>query len=253
MQNRIGHAIRLMNLALAFSVFGVGSIVLAFLAFPLIFLTSFSPETRKRRSRKSIQVCFRIFMRVLVLVRSLEVHETGTEQLSKLKGTIVVATHPSLLDIVILISYLPQADCIVKGALLRNLFMGHVVRATYIPNSASPEKLLDYCAQSLDAGNVLVIFPEGTRTVPGKRSKLSRGAANIALRAERDIVPVRIACHPSCLRKNQKWYRASDEKMIYKIDVMDPIDIRVNLADGEEFSHKSRRITEEIERLLIAR
>ena len=60
---------------------------------------------------------------------------------------------------------------------------------------------------SLARGNSLIIFPEGTRTVPGRPIRMQRGAANVALRLAQPIRPVLISVAPDTLTKHRPWYQ----------------------------------------------
>jgi 1-acyl-sn-glycerol-3-phosphate acyltransferase len=51
----------------------------------------------------------------------------GRERLQR-DGLLVLANHPTLIDVVCLISLLPNADCVVKRAVACNLFMRGLVR-----------------------------------------------------------------------------------------------------------------------------
>lgn len=80
----------------------------------------------------------------------------------------MVANHPTLIDYVILASVMPETDCLVKSALLRNPFVSGVIRAAdYLINSEA-ETLLSASQQRLAQGDTLLIFPEGTRTRSGE-------------------------------------------------------------------------------------
>ncbi|MCD2476569.1 1-acyl-sn-glycerol-3-phosphate acyltransferase, partial [Staphylococcus aureus] len=77
--------------------------------------------------------------------------------------------------------------------------------ASYICND-SGVGVIDDCIASLRAGNNLIIFPEGTRTTPGRPVQLQRGAANIAIRGRCDMTPVHIRCSPPALSKELPWW-----------------------------------------------
>jgi len=128
-----------------------------------------------------------------------------------------------LLDYVILASQMPRCDCIVKQALLKNPFLSGVIKAAgYLVNSGS-DALLQACETRLQAGGTLLIFPEGTRTVPGDPLTLQRGAANIALRANCDVRIVHITCQPPMLTKRGKWYQIPSVKPQFVITVADKV------------------------------
>ena len=91
--------------------------------------------------------------------------------------------------------------------------------------------LVEDCIAAVRAGGSLVIFPEGTRSVPGQSLRLQRGAANIAVRGELDVTPVHIRCSPATLGKEQKWYRVPPRRFHVRIEVGEDIQIHPFLAD----------------------
>ena len=93
--------------------------------------------------------------------------------------------------------------------------MKHIVKAAgYIPNE-TPDDLLSICEQRFDQGNVLLVFPEGTRTTPGIESKLQRGSAQIAVRTERDMRVVHITVSPSFSHKREKVVSSTPNKAFF--------------------------------------
>nr|WP_246722918.1 lysophospholipid acyltransferase family protein [Aliikangiella sp. G2MR2-5] len=165
------------------------------------------------------------------------------------KGKVIVANHPSLIDVVVLISIIPHADCVVKKDLWQNFFLKGVVKAAdYIKNDENPEELLAACQKSLNQGFSLIIFPEGTRTKPGMPLKLQRGASNIALRCKADLVPVVIDCFPTTLTKNEPWYSIPDKKAEFSIKVKNLISVTQFLASDSGLSLAARKLTEEIKK-----
>src|SRR5262249_17894775 len=115
--------------------------------------------------------------------------------------------HPSLLDVVILMSRLKNVQCVVNKKLWTNPFVGMVVRsAGFIRNDIDPQLFLDRCKEMLARGENIIIFPEGTRTEPGQRMKMCRGVANLALSAQADIQALTLNCSLVWLNKRSKWY-----------------------------------------------
>jgi 1-acyl-sn-glycerol-3-phosphate acyltransferase len=109
-----------------------------------------------------------------------------------LKGKIICSNHPSFIDVVILISRLPNADCIINSHLLKNPFVHSIVSALYIPNSLDFNELCAACKKSLAGGNNLIIFPEGTRTCRSGPIFVKKGAARISYLSGVPILPIRI-------------------------------------------------------------
>ena len=100
-----------------FFVFGLGSIILITAVFPTIRLLSKSNSSFKRKSRKAMCNTQKFFVGLGILMRGFELKVKDKEYLSHLSGKIVVANHPSLLDVVMLLSIIPNADCIIKASL----------------------------------------------------------------------------------------------------------------------------------------
>ena len=86
--------------------------------------------------------------------------------------------------------------------------------------------MMEECIQRLKAGQNLVVFPEGTRSVPGQPLRFSRGAATIAIRARASCLPVSIQCIPPVLTKTMPWYRIPKKRISFIVEVLDLIDIR---------------------------
>jgi 1-acyl-sn-glycerol-3-phosphate acyltransferase len=251
MRQKIDRLLRVLVSAICFSTFGLGGLSIVLAIIPLINLFSFSAVTRKRRLRRTISISFYLFVWLMERLGAIQVEREGARELRKARKCVLVANHPSLIDIVLLISCMPNADCIIKGKLLSNPFFGPLVRAAYIPNSADADILLNSCQKSLETDSVLVIFPEGTRTPPGQPVKLSRGAANIALRTNNNILPVQISCTPPGLLRGQKWYLLPVETLHFKLKVGQMLDVQKYLQNNTPCSIAARHLTADMEKILF--
>lgn len=206
---RINYCWRVVATGYNFAFFGIGGMVLAMTALPLARLWPGSRQRKNERARRVVHYVFRYF------VWQMRVTGVISTQIEQVSGALhdngrhlVIANHPTLIDVVLLISLLPRSTCIVKQALWRNPFLMGVVKATgYISNSSDPEQLLAQCRETLQAGYPIIVFPEGTRSRPGQPLQFQRGAAHIAVRCEADIVPMVISCEPPMLRKGEPWYQ----------------------------------------------
>ncbi|WP_461245916.1 lysophospholipid acyltransferase family protein [Treponema sp. R6D11] len=145
----------------------------------------------------------------------------NTENYRHLSSKIVVANHPSLLDVVMLLSLIPNADCIVNTDLNRNFIVRGVVRCLYILNSLDLESIFQACTESLKQGNCLIIFPEGTRTPRYGKNIIKRGAARVALVSGCNIVPLHIGGTDKYgLGKKDPWTGFNpSERYIYDISM----------------------------------
>jgi len=250
--HKLEYASRVVASGLCFATFGLACLVLSLGVFPLIRLTSPDAATTRRRVRQVVFHAYRFFIGMgrMLGVLSYELH--GGERLAA-PGQLVVANHPSLIDVLFVGAQMPQVDCIVKDALLRNPFLGAPVRwADYIPNGKA-EHLIEHCVTTLRAGNSLLVFPEGTRSVPGQPLLMRRGAAHIAIAAGVDLLPVTILCHPSSLTKSDVWYRVPLRRPHWSVTVGEPIRLAGLLVPGESSSRAARRVTAHLTEYFSAR
>jgi 1-acyl-sn-glycerol-3-phosphate acyltransferase len=215
--------LRLLATACAFTVFGLGGLFLRIAVFPSQRLLYGDGVLRRHKARNVIFRTFRLFIRFLVRTGVLTYQFDGVERLG-LPGQMIVANHPSLLDVVFLLAHVPAANCIVKHGLVKNPFTrGPVCNAGYITNDASIE-MFEAAAQCLRDGETLLVFPEGTRTPADKSPEFHRGACAIAMRGARVITPVVIRMNVRSLTKGEPWYRIPRRRMHYTFTVGDDID-----------------------------
>ena len=245
---RLDHAWRLVMTGLCFAGFAVGSCVLVFVLFPALNLLPGGAEGRRRRARWLIQKAFALLVAVMRAARIMRLDVSGAELLRAREKTLVLANHPTLVDVVVLLAMIPDATCVVKSALWRRPIMGGPLRAAgYIPNDA-PESLIQASAQALRDGGLLVIFPEGTRSDPGRPFQFQRGAAYIALQSGADIVPVVIACDPPALTKKHRWHDIPERTFHLKVAVKAARPTSAWGADAAEVTPASaRRLTHSLE------
>lgn len=237
---------RAFRTGLAFVVFGAGAAVIELLILPVMRLVSWRRSDMQRRVQLLIHHAFRLFAWFMVTIGLIRVTWVGRERLRE-RGILVVANHPTLIDVVLLVAAMPQADCIVKTAAERHLLMRRIVKsAGYIPNDR-PEPLIEAGTESLLQGRSLLLFPEGTRSPEGRLGAFRRGAARIALRSGRDLVPVVITCSPPTLMKGQSWYDVPASTAHLTLTVEEPIRVREHEAAGKSEAAGARELTESLQ------
>ena len=207
---------RFVATALSFAVFGCTALLLSVTVLPLLRLL---PRQRcQRYSRIVMQRGMRAFIGVMCGLGAMTYEVHAAERLGR-PGQLIAANHPSLIDVIFLIAFTPQANCVVKQATFRSLLTGSVVRgAGYIGNGQAVE-MIEGAAAALRGGQSLIMFPEGTRTRPGQPMTLHRGAANIAVRSAAIVTPVYIGCVPTTLTKSEPWYRIPSRRPHFTVRV----------------------------------
>jgi 1-acyl-sn-glycerol-3-phosphate acyltransferase len=232
----------------AFVIFGIGAIVLGVVVFPLLTVGAGRPR-RELRVQRAIHLAFRTFVWVMRILGLIRVTWRGLERLREPGARLIVANHPTLIDVVLLIALLPQADCVVKEAAWRNRAMRRVVRAAgYVRNDAGPQ-VTGACAERLRAGRRLLLFPEGTRSPRAELGMFHRGAARIALASGCGIVPVVIRCEPPTLGKGEPWFQVPDRTAHLTLDVQPALSPEDYAAAHAAPGFAARRLTEDLHQL----
>lgn len=225
-----------------FAIFAIGGLLLSFILIPIMQLFVHSAIQRERKTQAMIQFFFHCFCQLMRCSSVLDYQMSGFEALRHIqqnreskRGGIIVANHPSLIDYVLIASQLKQCDCLVKASLWQNPFIGKIIRsAGFIPNHTADD-LFNRCEEKFQQGHWILIFPEGTRTPThilnhdfsqtkeNNALKLQRGAAQVALRSQVDIIVINIAINAPFLTKELKWYQVPKIKPFFHLAVKDRI------------------------------
>jgi 1-acyl-sn-glycerol-3-phosphate acyltransferase len=215
--------LRVVTTGLSFLLFGVVGTFLGVVVVPLLVAMPGPRAERRARVRRMVRLAFRSLVGFMNQTGCMSYAFSGAEFLGR-PGQLVIANHPSLIDIVLLIAFVPGAACVVKRAAWRNPSMVVAVHgAGYVANSPT-ESMIEKASALLGTGECLIMFPEGTRTVPGRSVHFHRGAASVALRTARVVTPVFIDVRPSHLSKAVPWYRVPARRPHYSVSVGPDID-----------------------------
>jgi 1-acyl-sn-glycerol-3-phosphate acyltransferase len=234
---------RVFGTGVSFFAVGIGGV----LVFPVINFVIRSPRIRSMLARQMISFSFRGIVCLMHVMGVFRYEITGLARLER-KGLLILANHPTLIDIVFLMAFVKRADCIVKSALWRNPFTHSTVRAAaYVRNDDHGIQLIEDCVAAIRRGGNLIIFPEGTRTPTDGAIMFKRGAANIAVRAFCDITPVLITCAPPMLVKGQKWWRLPSRPSHFTIEVKDDIKVQPFVARAGSDVLAVRHLTDHLQ------
>ena len=229
MIRRIKYIRRLVSKLSSFAVFGISSLILGTTLLPLFHvLAGFSEKRFNVISRRFVNKFFKFFVKYIEVTGAMRLSVENRELLKNIQGKVVIANHPSLLDVVILISLIPNANCIVKGALIQNKFISLIIRDLYIPNTLPFEEQMERAKKSMiEDGNNLIIFPDGTRSKPGEPWFFKKGAARFALFAGADVVPIYFGGNEKIgLRKEDKMLEFHPtERYMYNLKVLPNIPV----------------------------
>ncbi len=209
---------RLVGTGLAFASLGLGGMVLAATVFPVIALISGNTGDRIRRTQHVVHWSFRLYILLLRHSRIIDLDVSAIGGIPACRGSIIVANHPTLLDVVLLMSLNPHLRCIVKHQLWENPFLSGVVKsAGYIRNDLPSDAMARACSEALASGSNLLVFPEGTRSHQGEIGRFHRGFANLAMLTGTEIRMVLITCNPVTLVKGEPWWRIPDRRPTFRV------------------------------------
>lgn len=242
---RIERLVRTLGVGFLFAVFGIGAWFLATAVLPLIVRRHERGAARELFAQRLLHRSFGLFIRLGSVLRVISLTAHGAERLRG-GATLVVANHPTLLDVVFLISCMPQADCVVKREAWRNpFFRGIVTAAGYIPNDEG-EAIVSECVARLRSGRSVILFPEGSRSPRGGLGPFKRGAAYVAQASGAPITPVVIESDPPALMKGQAWYALPNRKLTFSLAVGEPLHAGDLLSEQYPRAIAARRITEKL-------
>ena len=243
-------ALRVLLTGSAFVVFAVGSAIIGYTLLPLIGLLTSDKAERLRRRRAFMLYGYRFFagyMRVLGLIEFDP--PPVPDELKDGEPFVVVANHPTLIDVMLILAAIPQLSCLVKHGLFHSPFVGGLLRmAGYVPGPPVVEApdgtaVLDRMVEALEAGNSLLIFPEGTRSPPGGYlHRLRRGAIEAAIRAKVRVVPLLFTCDPpQFLCKGHPWHDVPPRRARLTMRYLPIIDPRSSGTSSRALTGELRR------------
>lgn len=139
-------------------------------------------------------------------------------QLHGVKGTVWAANHPGLFDALLMLSKFPDLTCIMRAGLMKHPSMqGGARMCGFIPNDAGPDFMRQAIRTLKERGNLLV-FPEGTRTDPGKLlNPFKRGFALAAIKAQAPIQTIVIHQKGALLTKTSTPFQPSPTPVTIRI------------------------------------
>ena len=227
---RLYQFVRLLLTVGGFLFFYVGAVLLSWLLLPAWRLRGRTPAERSALSRRLVGRGFRLFhdyLRVMHLVR-FDPRELAPHLPSG--KLVVIANHPTLVDVTALMAAQVDLTCVVKGGLFRGPTLGRLLRYCWHIDSGASGGLtggggvISSGVRRLAAGVPVLIFPEGSRSPEGGLRGFKRGAFEIASLAEATVVPVFITCSPPLLAKEAPWYRVPPTVPRLRVMALPPMD-----------------------------
>jgi 1-acyl-sn-glycerol-3-phosphate acyltransferase len=199
----------------AFLYFFAGGAILSMLLLPIVRLKKGTPQEKAARCRQWVAdawVFFHDYMRVLHLIN----YDPRRMPFPLPPGPLVViANHPTLVDVTAIMSAWQQLVCIAKTPMFKSPLLGRLLRyCDYIEGGDgglfSAAAVVTNAVEALKSGRSVLIFPEGTRSPENGLRRFYQGAWEMAARANAPILPVFLTCNPPTLMRGQSWYEVPD-------------------------------------------
>lgn len=158
---------------------------------------------------------------------------------------VLVANHPTLLDILIIMSSIPEVVCVVHAKWHRSLMLGPLLRLTeYVPgpgydgdaNCVETAPVVSRIERKLAAGVPVVVFPEGSRSPPSSLRRFRRGAIQAAVSQGVPILPLFIAIDRPMLTKERPFWHLPKEGSRYWFEWLEPIETEGRDLDARELT-----------------
>ena len=156
---------------------------------------------------RGVRIFFSLFCRSY-----LRLNVDGLESLPMEGGTIVAVNHQSHLDVPLMGLAMPRearfpgkAELFTSSFLLRTFLLN--LGGFPIVRGEGDRKAISLSESILQRGDVLVLFPEGTRTRSGEISTFHRGLGVLSIRTGSPIVPAAIKGSGNSLGVGKAWPR----------------------------------------------
>jgi 1-acyl-sn-glycerol-3-phosphate acyltransferase len=187
------------------------------------------PGRRARRLRGIVSAAFRSMHAFLRWTRIVDFDPRDHARRIPDRPCVLVANHPTLMDISALLAADANLVYPVKSSLFNSFWARPLFRQTGQFEGAGQDPLrvaqmIEAAAERLATGQRVIIFPEGTRSPDRGLHPFGRVAFEIAQRAAVPIVPLVIRCTPRFLGKSSGFSNPPVGLPRLRIQVLDEID-----------------------------
>lgn len=189
--------------------------------------------------RAGISHGFRLYMNLLRFFGAYHFDTRALEALAHERGVIIAPNHPGLIDAPVILAHHPNMACIMKTALMRNVFLGAGARLAGFISNTPPRRMIGDAVEAVKEGAALLLFPEGTRsrTDPVNEFQLTVGA--VAKHARAPVLTVLIECDSPYLGKGWPLFRVPALPITYRARLgrrfEPPTDVREFTTELEDY------------------
>ncbi len=200
-----------------------------FFSWLYVYAALFSKNQEIRFQQLNSQF-YRVFFKIVKVTSPRHTIKIDTE-IAAIQSAVIVCNHLSYLDPLMLIALFSRQKTIVKSRFFSMPIFGRIIsKSGYLPDSSkgrfSPMMIehMENMKSYLQAGGILFVFPEGTRSRDGKFGKLNKGALKIARICEAPIYVLQLHNTNRLFTPGKFFFntRVSNTITLKIIDCIDP-------------------------------
>lgn len=185
------------------------------LVLPLFFVPR---PIREPIVQRGISLICRIFLNGTQACGLMRLELDALDRLDGAHGMLLAPNHPSMIDAFLILSRIRRAVCLMKASIGANLFLGAgAYLAGYVSNGR-PDIMFRTAISRVARGNLLLIFPEGTRTTRQPINVIQGAAGLIARKANAPLQTILITTNSPYLAKGWKIWRPPTFPILYRAE-----------------------------------
>jgi len=108
--HKLNYYWRVIATGFCFASFGIGGLFLSVIVFPVINLLPIHINTSRRIAQRIVHYSFRFFLWEMQFVGVLRINIEGKEHLYDDSFNLIIANHPTLIDVILIIAQLKEID-----------------------------------------------------------------------------------------------------------------------------------------------
>jgi 1-acyl-sn-glycerol-3-phosphate acyltransferase len=217
----------------------LGLICLSWTVIALVLYVLLPRRLGTAAGRLGIMAGFRIYAWWLSVFRAYRLDLRAIDALRGGPALILAPNHPCMIDALLILTRHPNLACVMKAEVLKNVFLGSGARlARYVCNEP-PVQMIREAVADLQRGGVLLLFPEGTRSIQAPVNALKASIGVIAKQASVPVQTLIIETDSPYLSKGWPLFRMPQLPITYRVRLgrrfEPPADVRVFMGELERY------------------
>lgn len=232
-----------------FGIFGAGSLFVGLFVFPIINIL-FKDKKKKYAYSNVIHYSWLIFLKLLMITGVMKINTDDMEKIKNISQSVIVSTHPSYIDVLIILALIPKTTCFVAPKIARNCFFKNIAKSMFLISGNPIEDIVQSAKNALDDGFNVLIFPMGTRHRQNEFPKIRKGASQIAIESKKDITALKLTTDTDFLQTHQPIYDAGEKIVNYGLSYIKTINTTEIIQQENDEVELRKKLTNEIKSAL---